>query len=383
MDFPHLRLAQWPFPIVPTREFCDFIADRTSIREDIEKLLQTLSRQDASSIHLVWSWFGAGKTHTLFYLANRANSGAADRRQLHAMYSEFPKAARSFLDLYRSFVAGLNFEEVIDAYLEISTGPAARELERMMMTASLDLFTALRVLAMGTVGDQMTARRWFLGDALPVSEFRRVGIAQRISTPEEASRILAAVIHLYSLAAKSRGSSVSRVVWLLDEFQRIEGLPPRLRQEISTGLHSTFNAAPNGLAIILSFSGRPENSLPKWLTPELRDRTSRAKVLVLPPMLAEEGLTFVRDILGQFRMPEYQEITDTYFPFTEESCKAILEVIERNEELKPRSIMHAFGAVLQEAEPLIERKEFLTVSSQFAKHALRNYAPPSDSGDET
>ena len=180
MDYPHLRLTQWPFPIVPEVGFCDFIADRTRLRDDIEKLVQSLTRQDSSSIHLVWSWFGAGKTHTLYYVANRANFGESDRRQLHAVYSEFPKAARSFLDLFRSFVAGLNFDEVIDAYLEISTGPTAKELERVMMQASLDLLTALRVLSMGTLGDQMTAKRWLLGDGLPVSEFRKIGIAQRI-----------------------------------------------------------------------------------------------------------------------------------------------------------------------------------------------------------
>ena len=383
MDFPHLRLTRWPFPTVPDQEFCDFIADRKQLREDVDKLLSTLTRQDTSSIHLIWSWFGAGKTHTLYYFANQAISRGPNQSQLYAIYSEFPKAARSFVDLYRSFAAGLDYDEVIEAYLELLTDPAAEKVAREMTMASPDLTTALRVLATGTDADQMTAMRWLRGDMLAPSEFRRVGIAQRIGTSEEAGRILAAIVRLFSLAARSRKRSVSRVMWLVDEFQRIDRLPKRLLQEISTGLHSTFNAAPTGLTIMLSFSGRPErDGLPEWLTPELRDRIARTKVLVLPPMLADEGLGFVKDILEHFRIPEYPKVTDAYFPFTEDSCRAILGVIERSEELKPRSIMLAFGAVLQEAEPLIERQEFETISPRFAEHALKEYVPTPDIEDE-
>jgi len=378
MKYPHLRLTRWPFPAVPQQEYCDFIADRKRLCEDIDGLLSTLSRQDSSSIHLVWSWFGAGKTHTLFYLANRANSAPASERRLHAVYSEFPKAAQSFVDLYRSFAAGLDFDDLIDAYLEISTAPEATAFERSMMQASPDLVTALRVLAMGATGDQATAIRWLRGDILTASEFRRVGIAQRIRTSEEASRILSAIIRLFSLAADSSNLGISRVLWLLDEFQRIELLPPRLRQEVSTGLHSTFNAAPVGLAIVLSFSGRPAKHLPDWLTPELRDRIGRTKVLMLPPMVTQEGLEFVKDVLARFRMPEYPLDIDPFFPFSEEACRAILEDIQKQEDLKPRSIMLAFGAVLQEADALIERHQMELISPDFVKQTLKEYTRTSD-----
>ena len=378
MEYPHLRLTRWPFPAVPQQEYCDFIADRKRLSQDIDGLLSTLSRQDMSSIHLVWSWFGAGKTHTLFYLANQANDEPPSERTLHPVYSEFPKAPRSFVDLYRSFAAGLDFEALIDAYLEISTAATSQALERRMMQASPDLVTALRVLATGTMSDHTTAMRWLRGDALSAADFRRVGIAQRIGTSEEASRILAAIIRLFSLAADSSERNMSRVLWLLDEFQRIESLPPRLRREISTGIHSTFNAAPIGLAIILSFSGRPAEQLPEWLTPELRDRIGRTKILMLPPMGTDEGMDFVRDVLFHYRAPEYSKEMEPFFPFDEESCRAILEDVKQHGDLKPRSIMLAFDAVLQEADRLIEQGDFETISPQFAKRVLKEYSTTSD-----
>jgi len=70
-SYGHLGLRRWPFPVVPQREHCTFIAAREHLRKDVDGLIDTLSRRDTSSIHLFWSWFGAGKTHTLFYVANR------------------------------------------------------------------------------------------------------------------------------------------------------------------------------------------------------------------------------------------------------------------------------------------------------------------------
>ena len=69
--FDHLCLRRWPFVVVPEPSLCNFMADREQFRADLEKLLRSLSRQNASSIHPIWSWFGAGKTHTLYYLSNR------------------------------------------------------------------------------------------------------------------------------------------------------------------------------------------------------------------------------------------------------------------------------------------------------------------------
>ena len=91
--------------------------------------------------------------------------------------------------------------------------------------------------------------------------------------------------------------------------------------------------------------------------------------------MAEEGLEFVRDVLDNFRIHDHSQMTEPYFPFTEESVRAILDMVERNEELKPRSIMHAFGTVLQQAEPLLESREIESITARFAKRALDDYVP--------
>ena len=368
--FDHLYLQRWPFVVVPEPTRCDFIADREQFREDLDKLLRTLSRQNASSIHPIWSWFGAGKTHTLHYISNRAaqihNQGTS---HLKTIYSEFPRNPHSFVDVYKSFAVQLERETLTEAYLHICTSSEATLMERDLLAASPDLASVLKALAIGQQTDQDLAMRWLRAEALPIGDCRKLGLSKKITSSEDSSRMLIGLVRMFGLSASSQNQINSRLVWLLDELQRIDQLPARVRDEINTGLHSTFNACPTGFSMVLSFSGRPTETLPSWFSPELKDRIGRTKVLVLPPMQTTDALKFVRDILAQSRRPGNADI-DPYFPFTENTCRLIIEDIQKHDELKPRAIMQAFNAVLQEVDPQIEAKETQVVSPQLAKKVL-------------
>ncbi len=378
-QFLHLGLRRWPFPVVPDREYCTFMADRERLQVDLADLLANLSRRETSSIHLFWAWFGAGKTHTLLYLANRAEQASqkAGTTSFVTVYSEFPKSPRGFLDLFRTFAVGLDPDKLVEAYLEVRTCPDANALQRKLVLASPDLANALQVLAMGDSQKQITATRWLRAEALPASQLRTVGVSRKIDSPEEAVRILVALVELYGSAARARRRPGNRVLWLLDEFQRIERCSPKVRDEINTGLHSTFNACPNELGLFLSFSGNPQEGFPPWFSRELRDRIGRTKTMVLPPMDADEALKFVKDILAEFRLPDFKA-SNPYFPFTEESVSAILSEVAKVGELRPRAVMHAMSAVLEEADRLIERRELSYIVSDFALQALRQRAVVGD-----
>ena len=369
--FGHLGLTRWPFTIVPDPQYCTFIADREQLEADLSALLTTLSRRDASFIRLLWAWFGAGKTHALHYLANRAVEVSRQplSNALFTAYTEFPKAARGFVDLYCSFAAGLDLDSLIESYLEICTSPYSEDFQRDLMISSPDLFSALRVLAMGESQDQITALRWLRGEALPVAQLRTVGISQKISGPEHAVRTISALVSMLGDAARLQGRPGSLLLWMLDEYQRITRTGSRVLNEINTGLHSTFNQCPNGLALFISFSGKPQKSLPEWFSRELQDRIGRTKVIVLPPMLSDEAMVFIRDLLAEFRPPGFNH-PSPYFPFSEVACKAIAREVEKQGEIKPRAIMQAFDAVLEEADPKIEVGDMDVISPGFAQDAL-------------
>ena len=369
--FDHLCLQRWPFVVVPEPDLCTFVADRAVFREDIEKLLRNLSRQNASSIHPIWSWFGAGKTHTLYYLSNRAAEiHKQGTSHLRTIYSEFPRNPRSFVDVYKSFALRLDRAMLSETYLEICTSPEASRFERDLQAASPDLVSALKVLILGHSADQDVAMRWLRAEALPVADCRRLGISKKIASSEDSSRILIGLVRIFGLLATSQRQINSRLIWLLDELQRMEQLPPRIRDEINTGLHSTFNACPTGLSMILSFSGRPTETLPAWFSPELKDRIGRTKVMILPPMNTADSLRFVKDVLARSRRDENTDL-DPYFPFSEDTCRIIIEDVQKHDELKPRAIMQAFNAVLQEADPQIEAGAIPVVSPELATKVLR------------
>jgi len=359
--------------MVPERALCTFLADRERLQADVADLLAALARKDNSDIHLFWAWFGAGKTHTLFYLANRADviGNAQANNALHTVYSEFPKTARGFLDLYRPFVAGLDVDQVVDAFLEVSTSARTRVHEEMAL-ALPDLVAALQLMAMGTRTERLIAIRWLRADNLPISTFRKIGIWTKIAGAEDATQILVALVQMFHAAAVSQGRPGCNVVWLIDEFQRVSRAGRRFLDEINAGLHSTFNGCPTGLSLFLSFSDRPQSALPAWFSPELRDRIGRTKVLLLPPMLRHEALVFIRDVLTHYHTPTCA-YHSPYHPFSEESCKAIIQEIDEKDELKPRSIMRAFDAVLEEAASGLEEARFEVVSVDFARKVLAEY----------
>ena len=368
--FEHLKLSRWPFVVVPEPALCTFLADRHQFTKDIEALLRNLSRQNASSIHLLWSWFGAGKTHGLYYISNRAKQiQESGQCNLVTIYSEFPLNPRSFVDVYRSLALNLDSEELIHAYLEICTSISAHILEKELRQTSPDLFAALKVLSIGEPSDQDLVMRWIRAEPIPIADCRRVGISKKISSTEDASRLLIAILRMFGLCANSKNYSNSRVLWLLDELQRIDQLPARIRNEINTAIHSVFNARPTGFSILLSFSGQPTDRLPDWFSPELKDRMGPTKVLVLPPMEMLDALTFVRDILTYSRTQE-EFIDDPYFPFSEHTCKILIQGIKDRGELKPRSIMQVFGSVLSEADPEIESGDIVVISPEFAMSVL-------------
>ena len=372
--FNHLRVTSWPFSVVPRPEFCTYIAGRPQLDSDIRELLHNLSRRDTSSIHAFWSWFGAGKTHSLYYLANRAKelNGNASPFNLYPVYTEFPRSVRNFVDLYKAFVTSLDLSIVQNAFLELHTSPKPDSYYDKLLSSSPDLATALRVFATGSPQEQSTASRWLKGDMIPLAEYRRIGIYQRITTPDSAIRTLSSIINLLSSAERARERHGHRLIWAIDELQRLALTGKATTLDINASLHSLFNACPTGLSLVLSFSGHPDQSaLPSWLGNELKDRMGVTKVMVMPPLQQSEARQFVADVLHHFRPPAYS--CSPLFPFSEQACTEILEFVVQQGELRPRFIMDAFNAVLERADPDLETGKIKIVSGDYVQSVLSQH----------
>lgn len=382
--FRHLGLSDWPFSVVPQPVSCDYIADREELRGEVEDLVHGLSRRSTSNIHIFWAWFGAGKTHALYFIRNLAlqeHDSFGRLKGLVPVYSEFPRQPGGFLDVYRTFSSALDLDLLADAFLELSTGTDSADFGTRIRSSSMDLFSALQILSTGAEADRVVAERWLRGQRLPVADFRKVGIRAHIGSAEEAIRVFSKLIEILAQARQASGARVGRVIWLLDEFQRVASSRPAVLREINDGLHSTFNSCPSGLTLVLSFSGEPGRDLPSWFSPELRDRIGVTKVLLLPPMNSESALIFVRDVLRRHRHTSNVD-ADPYFPFTREACQTVIGWIAKQGELKPRSLMQAFDQVLGEADSEVERGRLQLVDREFAERVLAERIAVTDQSQE-
>ena len=349
--------------MVPRPEHCTFLAGRPELATDIEDLLRNLSRRDTSSIHVFWSWFGAGKTHSLHYLSNMTSSINEANPPVHLLpvYTEFPRSVKSFVDLYKTFMSSVDILLFSEAFLELGTSPQQQDIYSQLLVRNPDLANALRILSTGESRDQSLAVRWLRADNLPLSQFRLVGITQKITTSELAIQTLGSLLNILSTAEKSKGNQGHRLVWLIDEFQRLQNTSRAAILDVNAGLHSLFNLCPSGISLILSFSGQPDTkNLPNWFSWELKDRIGVTKVMVLPPFQRSQAKKFVIDVLKHFRQDGIK-VSDLY-PFTNESCHVIFDYLEQHGSLRPRFVMDAFNAVLEKADRQIEDGNLVTIN---------------------
>lgn len=379
--YPHLHLIDWPFRIVPDESFYSFMADRTQLVSDVKTLLRNLSRRPSSCMHLMWAWFGAGKTHTLRHIEYLCK---IEFTNIVPIYIEFPKSTKNFLDVYRAFISCVDIDTVNNAYLEVFTSPEKDKIQNELHLGFPDLSNALKLLYQGTLDQREIVIRWLRTEYREKQILRKIGVVKPIQSSEDAMKVIYWLIRLINSGGALSGE-IRRVLWMIDEYQRIETLRRPAIDEINGCLHSIFNKCPNGLSVIISFSGYPEERrLPLWLSPEIKDRIGIEKTLLLPPLSREEAFKFVEDVLTHFRNPS-SIAPHKHFPFSKDAIQKVIEKIEdkakkskRKDEPKPRTIMQFFNTVLEEADLLIENGEMEIISEDFVSKILKEIILPEE-----
>lgn len=347
------------------------MADRVTLRKDVGELLCSLENRPTSDIQLIWSWYGAGKTHTVYYLANQCRE---EHGRLRPIYTELPREAKGFADLYRVTVSQISIEAVIDAYLEFVTRPAGKHTVGRRLDP--DLSAALTQAAVGDRPIQVLLGQWLLGNPLPPSSHRELGVGMRISTTEKCAVVLADLVSLLApRGVTSSGQEVApkRVIWIIDEVQRVEDLPAVAHRSVLSGLVGVFNRCPTGLTMLLSYTGTPkQKSLPDWIPADLKDRIGLERPMLLPPLGSDEALLLVRELLSHFRLQEAASV-DAFYPFQGEAIEALIKALGKSGNLKPRSIMEVLDASLRHLEPEIRAGTLKTIGVTALRDSLSRF----------
>ena len=338
--YEHLNLRDWPFRVVPDPEFATVWAGRRNTKEQIERLVRKMQFAPRSGLHLLWANFGMGKTHTLLHLQHLCQR---TQGRLIPVYAVMAQRPNSFLDLYRAIVSEFPYDLLGHQLVKIGSTRSGSLQEHPPFSKSPGLVSALLAMRGGDAGVAAIARQWLMGQpGLVARDLRAVGVSYRIKTPEDG---ISALNALTALATFGSGPS-TKLVLMIDEYERIGVLKPRARNEINGSLHTYFNAHPAGVELILSFSfGRQEN-VGYLLSPELKSR-AEPRAISLDVLTKEEATDFFRDLLAQFRLKEDGRWA---YPFSPEALQTIVEHVADRKSLTPRRLMVYANHVLLESQ---------------------------------
>ncbi len=352
-------LREWPFREVPDPPRCTFIAGRPALRATLDRLVLA-SSNPASAIFLLWASLGAGKTHALYYLTNKMDAPGA----YLPIYSEYPESPAGFIEIYGKLAQNIQWHQVADQCFQLfagANGATARSLDQIRLVQP-DIYRAFFLLAEGE--DRAKAKlasRWFRGEQLSRAELREASLATNLRTPSDCGGVISVLAKLLGLRNATTPASANsfRLVWVIDECQRLAAAPKRINEEINAGLQSTFNATPDHFTLILSFTGKPQKEFPTWLKPELADRMGAKNVILLPPLTRDEARALLLELLAHYRPDETRP--ESCFPFTEKAVDYMLgrllkadtnafglgTLIEKDG-IRPRALIKFCAAVLQD-----------------------------------
>ena len=358
-----LGLNSWPFHVVPIQDGPLHWADRAHLLRSIQRLIRRLGSHPSSTLHLLWADFGAGKTHTLLYLKQMASLPTTP--DIFPVYAVLPKASRTFVDIYSAIVRGIGFDRLLQAYLLIrSRGPDPKLMQETFSDTTPGLETSLEALRLGTGMVRDTALRWLSADpSLTRKELYDASLPGKIRTTDEALPVLTAITRLLL-------NSHSRVLLMIDEFQRVGMLRRNFLDEINVGLHTYFNDCPHGLSLMLSFSFGSAGNIAHHLNDELRSRAD-PYVLTIPAMDTQSAVTFLKELVvaSSGSSGDVKICPDVYV--------AIAEYLKERETLSPRTLMHAASFVFSEACLDLEDGEISRVEATYARKILDQFTPDS------
>ncbi len=333
-----LNLKDWPFRVTPDKEFGSVWAGRKKTKEQLERMLRMMALAPRSSLRFLWANFGMGKTHTLYHIEHLCRTKFP---QLIPIYAVLPKQAKGFLDIYRAIAGALPLDLLGERLVAVGSDYYGDLCLHPVFAENPDVANAILATLSRDSAKLIAARQWLTAQpGLTRSTLGQIGVTRTIRSPEDATGTLTVLTRLLTWNSKPP----RKALVMIDEFQRIGELTPRLMREINVGLHTYFNANSTGLELVLSFSFGRQDNLRFMLSEELRSR-AELQTISLDTLSQDEAIEFVQDLLSQFRL---KEASDPLGPFSPEAAQETIRFIARSKALTPRRLMLYFNQVLQE-----------------------------------
>lgn len=347
--FEQLNLKDWPFRTTADENNAAIWAGRSHTHDQINRLLRKIQLFPKSGLNILWANFGMGKTHTLYHLSYRCQQ-LKGTPVIIPVYAVMPKRSTGFLELYREIIRGLPYEFLRKQLQKIGSNFKGSVALHPMFLRSPGVVKALLAMNTEDIESSTSAMQWLAAQpGLVKSDLNRINVSYRIKTPEDAINALSA---LTSLACYDPDPlKANRLLIMVDEYQRVGELNPRIASENNSSLHTYFNQHPTNLHLVLSFSFGVKENLDYLLSPELKSRAD-LQAINLDTLTHPESVEFIRDLFLQFRITKDDRWS---YPFTPQAVDQVIQTILAKKNLTPRRLMvyfdHALSQALLDGDP--------------------------------
>ncbi len=333
-------------------------ADKKALFEEMQDKLDAIVSRDRSQILTVWGYLGAGKSHAIQYFLNAFEHD----KKVKYIYSQFPRAARDFLDVYKgAFASRMNFVDFAQRAADVHNKLALKYGERdalqiiaKRISADWDDFTSL-VSALGRMytirGKDFfmdynftMAKQWLLGSKIPRANLRALSITDNITTDDAATKAVGSVVRLFTFVEPGVIDGNSAMIWALDDCHYMRSIPDKQRIRMQFGIKDSFDLCPRGLILILSIMSRVASEVDQLFIDDLLSRMSRPEIRV-PPLSVEGASEFLIDLINN---PSFGKThsDNKFFPYTRETIHYVIEkMVKDGEDLTPRNLMKRFDAL--------------------------------------
>ena len=354
VDISHLGLKERPFQRAGSRALINVWADRTEIKKQIDRLMWDWTRDDASSIRIIWGDLGTGKSHTLIYIRDHYQSN----KQLGVIpvHAVMPKQIKGFIDVYRATAAALDLSVVADlfekTYMKYGNVKKVNELFSYIP----DAVNAIRSLG-STDRNKRLAEAWLRGVKLSGSSLNALEVNRNIKTTDDCVAMLSGIVKLVE-----GSDEYLRFLFMLDECQRVWEAKKNISKDVNIGLQTWYDANPNHLTILLSCKSGDESAIAPLLTEDMRSRITYPNIS-FPLLTRPEALDFIRFLLDHFHL---DGVKDPWFPFPGQIVEGVIQYLVQNDGVSPRDLMKGFEALLKEADYLITNEGSFSISLERA-----------------
>ena len=330
-----IGFTRWPFKVVPDPESELTWADRKELLIQIKRTLRRILAYSPSTLHLLWADFGAGKTRTLLFLKQLALNEKNNR--VLPVYTALPRGARSFIDIYQAVIRGIHTDRILEAYKVIrKNAETLKQLESEMYESAWELQRVFEALYVGSDIMKQTARKWLLADpSLTRQEINNASLPSKIRNTDDALNAISFITRIIM------ASGYSRILIMIDEFQRAGRLRKDIQNEINAGLRTYFNNCPNRLSLIVSFSFGSASDIPHYLSKELQD-TAESQVITIPALDDSQAIEFLNDLIDSAKTPKTEKVIE------EDVIPYIVGYVQDKGVMKARALIKVCATVFSE-----------------------------------